>query len=104
MPTWTALTTLSSKSRAEALAETLETIEPAPTGIGTFEVEDGSGTWEVGAYFTEAPNEVALALLAGVAAPQRDDLRRELKWLEAFLLTLDAPLATSAEWLAAPQN
>lgn len=30
--------------------------------------------------------------------------RRELKWLEAFLLTLDAPLATPAEWLAAPQN
>ena len=28
--------------------------------------------------------------------------RRELKWLEAFLLTLDAPLATDPEWLAPP--
>ncbi len=95
MPTWTALTTLSSKSRAEALAETLETIEPAPTGIGTFEVEDGSGTWEVGAYFTEAPNEVALALLAAAQdaapftvseLPETDwvaHVRRELKPVEA---------------------
>ena len=30
--------------------------------------------------------------------------RRELRWLEAFLLTLDAPLATAPEWLAAPLN
>ena len=28
--------------------------------------------------------------------------RRETKWLEAFLNTLDAPLATSSEWLSAP--
>jgi len=30
--------------------------------------------------------------------------RRELGWLEAFLRALDAPLATSSEWLAAPVN
>ncbi len=28
--------------------------------------------------------------------------RRELRWLEAFLVALDAPLATSADWLVAP--
>ena len=28
--------------------------------------------------------------------------RRELRWLEAFLLTLDAPLATDREWLQPP--
>lgn len=28
--------------------------------------------------------------------------RRELRWLEAFLLTLDAPLATDPEWLTPP--
>ena len=28
--------------------------------------------------------------------------RRELRWLEAFLLTLDAPLATEPEWLSPP--
>ncbi len=30
--------------------------------------------------------------------------RRELKWLEAFLGSLDAPLATELEWLTAPVN
>ena len=29
--------------------------------------------------------------------------RRELRWLEAFLLSLDAPLATAPEWLSPPQ-
>jgi cytochrome c peroxidase len=29
--------------------------------------------------------------------------RRELKWLEAFLSSLDAPLPTEPEWLAAPE-
>ena len=28
--------------------------------------------------------------------------RREIRWLEAFLLTLDAPLATAPEWLSPP--
>ena len=64
MPTYTALTTLPEKSTAEALAEALENLEPEPTGVGSFEMEDGSGLWEIGAYFEEAPNEVALALLA----------------------------------------
>ncbi|EAR52347.1 ribosomal protein L11 methyltransferase, putative [Oceanicola granulosus HTCC2516] len=64
MPTFTAYTTLSEQARAEALGEALEALEPAPTGVGVFEMEDGSGLWEVGAYFTEAPDEIALALLA----------------------------------------
>ena len=64
MPTYTALTTLPEKANAEAMAEALEHLEPEPTGIGSFEMEDGSGLWEIGAYFEEAPDEVALALLA----------------------------------------
>ena len=64
MPTWTALTTLSEKDRAEALGEALEDLEPEPTGVGLFELEDGSGLWEVGAYFTESPDDIALSLLA----------------------------------------
>ena len=66
MTTWTALTTLSDRARAEALGVALEALESAPTGVGVFEVEDGSGTWEVGGYFIEPPDEVALALLAAV--------------------------------------
>ncbi|WP_297768537.1 50S ribosomal protein L11 methyltransferase [uncultured Roseovarius sp.] len=64
MPTYTALTTLPEKANAEALAEALEHMQPEPTGIGSFEMEDGSGLWEVGAYFEEAPDEAGLALLA----------------------------------------
>lgn len=64
MTTYTALTTLEGKAAAEALGEALEGLEPEPTGVGVFEVEDGSGLWEVGGYFTESPDEIALALLA----------------------------------------
>ncbi|MCG6885329.1 MAG: 50S ribosomal protein L11 methyltransferase [Silicimonas sp.] len=64
MATWTAFTTLSGKPRAEALGLALEAVDPEPAGVGVFEIEDGSDTCEVGGYFTEAPDEVALALLA----------------------------------------
>jgi len=71
LPTYTALTTLPDGVRADALGTALETLEIAPTGIGVFEIEDGSGRWEVGAYFDTRPDPVALALLAAVhgAAP-----------------------------------
>ena len=60
-----------------------------------FEVEDGSGLWEVGGYFTEAPDETALALLAAAfeakpfvvsELPETDwvaHVRRELAPVEA---------------------
>lgn len=68
MPTWTALTTLPGRDAAEALAEQAEAaLEVEPTGSGVFEIEDGSDRWEVGLYFTEAPDEVTLALLAAAA-------------------------------------
>ena len=64
MPTFTALTTLTGKDAADALAAALERLSPEPTGIGTFEMEDGSGLWEIGGYFDETPDEAGLALLA----------------------------------------
>ena len=64
MTTYTALTTLTGKSQAEALGEALERLTPEPTGVGVFEVEDGSGLWEVGGYFLEQPDTAGLALLA----------------------------------------
>lgn len=68
MPTFTALTTLEGKTQAEALGEAMERLDPAPTGVGVFEIEDGSGLWEVGGYFTETPDEAGLALLAAMFA------------------------------------
>lgn len=66
MPTFTAFTTLADKTNADALAEALEGLAPEPTGIGAFEMEDGSGLWEIGAYFEDAPDQAGLALLAAV--------------------------------------
>lgn len=63
MPTYTALTTLPDETRATALGEALEGLEPEPTGVGVFELEDGSGLWEVGAYFTDKPDDIALTLM-----------------------------------------
>jgi ribosomal protein L11 methyltransferase len=95
MPTWTALTTLPDKDQAEALGLALEDLEPEPTGVGVFEMEDGSGLWEVGAYFTESPDDIALALLAAAHGarpfavselPETDwvaHVRRELHPVEA---------------------
>ncbi|MDQ2067298.1 50S ribosomal protein L11 methyltransferase [Xinfangfangia sp. CPCC 101601] len=64
MPTWTALTTLDGEDAAQSLADAIEEMVPEPYGVGVFDIEDGSGRWEVGAYFDEAPNEIVLEILA----------------------------------------
>src|SRR6056297_4301003 len=83
MPTWTAITTLDDKARAEGLAEALEAFDPEPTGIGAFEMEDGSGLWEIGAYFEAAPDAVALDLLAAAhgARPFSVSELPEVDWI-----------------------
>ena len=95
MPTFTALTTLSGKSSAEALGEAMENLTPEPTGVGVFEIEDGSGLWEIGGYFTETPDIAGLAVLASAFGaadfviselPETDwvaKVRRELSPVEA---------------------
>jgi ribosomal protein L11 methyltransferase len=95
MPTFTALTTLEGKEAAEALGADMEGLTPEPTGVGIFEIEDGSGLWEVGGYFDEAPDEAGLALLATMHGaksfavselPEEDwvaKVRRELVPVEA---------------------
>lgn len=64
MPTYSALTTLTGEDPARALGEAMERMEPEPYGVGVFEVEDGSGIWEVGGYFHDAPDEIVLEILA----------------------------------------
>ncbi|WP_291736675.1 50S ribosomal protein L11 methyltransferase [Leisingera sp. F5] len=95
MPTFTALTTLTGKNQAEALGEAMERLTPEPSGVGVFEMEDGSGLWEVGGYFTDAPDAAGLALLASMheakpfvvsELPETDwvaHVRRELAPVEA---------------------
>ncbi len=95
MSTFTAFTTLSGKSAAEKLGEAMEHLDPEPTGVGVFQVEDGSGLWEIGGYFTEPPDEAALAVLSAAfdakpfavsELPETDwvaHVRRELAPVEA---------------------
>lgn len=64
MLSYSALTTLAGNDAADALAAAMERMVPEPTGVGVFEIEDGSGLWEVGAYFLEAPDGATLDLLA----------------------------------------
>ena len=42
MPTFTALTTLAGRKPAYALGDAMERLTPEPTGVGVFEMEDGS--------------------------------------------------------------
>ena len=92
--TFTALTTVASEDAAQRLGEAFERLEPAPEGVGVFEMEDGSGLWEVGGYFEVAPPAAALALLEAAFAarivvsevPETDwvaHVRRELSPVEA---------------------
>lgn len=64
MPTYSALTTLEGEDAAVALANAIERMDPEPTGVGVFEIEDDSGLWEVGAYFLEKPDMVMLEVIA----------------------------------------
>jgi ribosomal protein L11 methyltransferase len=83
MPTYSALTTLPGQEAADNLAAALERMTPEPTGVGVFEIEDGSGLWEVGAYFLEAPDDIVLAILAEAfgAAPFALSELPEIDWV-----------------------
>lgn len=95
MPTFTALTTLTGRDAAYALGDAMERLDPEPTGVGVFEMEDGSGLWEVGGYFEAPPDEAALAVLAAAMSakpfvvselPETEwvaQVRRELAPVEA---------------------
>ncbi|MCP3972808.1 MAG: methyltransferase [Rhodobacteraceae bacterium] len=64
MPTFTAYSTIAGRDPAEALGEAMERLTPEPHGVGVSEIEGGSGQWQIGGYFTEAPDEAGLALLS----------------------------------------
>jgi ribosomal protein L11 methyltransferase len=95
MPTFTALTTLADKSAAETMSAMLENMTPEPYGVGVFEIEDGSGLFEVGGYFLEKPDDIALALISATTnarpfavseVPDKDwvaEVRRELAPIRA---------------------
>jgi len=100
MPVWSALTTLDGQQKAEALGAALEGLPEPPSGVGVFEIEDGSGRWEVGAYFETAPDGIVLALLAAAwgAAPFAVAELPETDWIAKVRRELH-PIDTGRFWL-----
>ena len=95
MVTYSAITKVKDRERAEGLGVALEKLNPPPMGVGVFELEDGSGEWEVGAYFHDKPDELSVLILenafeaAGIVIseiPETDwvaKVKRELSPVEA---------------------
>jgi ribosomal protein L11 methyltransferase len=59
-----ATTTVAGAVRAEALSDALDALDPPPVASGVHDRDDGSGLWEVGAYFDSRPDAAGLAVLA----------------------------------------
>jgi len=66
MSAYSALTTIYGAAAATTLGASMERLAPAPVGVGVFEIEDGSGRWEVGGHFAAPPDQAGLALLAAI--------------------------------------
>ncbi|TRD21637.1 50S ribosomal protein L11 methyltransferase [Palleronia caenipelagi] len=100
MPTYTALTLVPDEQNAKDLGDAMERLDPEPTGVGVFEMEDGSGLWEVGAYFVEAPDQAGLALLATAFSAQGFTISElpEIDWVAKVRREL-APVEAGRFWL-----
>lgn len=59
-----AITEVRGRAAADALFDALDELWPAPQASGTHDRDDGSGIWEVSAYFEGRPDETMLALLS----------------------------------------
>lgn len=95
MATFTALTTLLGKRNATALGNALERLLPEPIGVGVFELEDASGFWEVGAYFSEQPSDVSLALLAAAFKAEEFKISKlpQIDWVSKVQRSLKPVIA-----------
>src|SRR5690554_297360 len=66
MPLFHATTTIPGLPAATRLMEALDELPVAPSASGLHDRDDGSGVWEVSAYFESAPDAAGLAVLAAV--------------------------------------
>ena len=69
MLTYSAITKVKEREQAEELGVALEKLNPPPMGVGVFELEDGSGEWEVGAYFHDRPDEISTVSYTHLTLP-----------------------------------
>ena len=59
----TVFATVDSESRAQALADAIEKMDPEPSGVGCFEVDEDNDVWEVAGYFGSNPAGLSLTVL-----------------------------------------
>lgn len=59
-----AITTVEGQGLAEKIQTVLERMDMPPEATVIVEIDEGSNLWEVGGYFSQSPDEIALALLA----------------------------------------
>jgi ribosomal protein L11 methyltransferase len=71
MTLYHAITTASGEPAATAITEALEALPVPPSASGIHDRDDGTGIWEIGAYFEDRPDATALALIAAAhGAPE----------------------------------
>jgi ribosomal protein L11 methyltransferase len=63
MNNYTAFTKTNNEYQANIIGSSLERMSPRPIGVGIFEIEDGSGVWEIGGFFSQKPNLSELTIL-----------------------------------------
>jgi len=59
----TIFATVDGESRAQALADAIEKMDPEPAGVGCFEVDEDNDVWEVAGYFGSNPAGLSLTVL-----------------------------------------
>lgn len=64
MPLLRATTVVTGAAAAIALRDALDDLDPAPVASEVHDHDDGSGRWDVGGLFDQAPDAAGLALLA----------------------------------------
>lgn len=64
MTLYHAISEVPGKAAAQALFDALDEVWPAPKASGTHDRDDGTGIWEVSAYFEGRPDETLLDLVA----------------------------------------
>ena len=87
MNTYSVLTLVEDEQKANNLADVLDKIKPGPVGIGVFLLEDGSRAWEVGAYFTNRPDQTSLLIIE-----------------KAFRITFLCSKVSNTDWVAQVQR
>ena len=80
MNNFTAFTTTHDEHQANIIGSSIEKMNPSPTGISVFESEDGTGMWEVEAFFSQKPSLFQLKIL---------EVAHELKFVVSKIVDRD---------------